>query len=115
MNSLWKYFSIREAYGLVPDLMHKLDRARELYGFPIYITSGFRTPIENEAVGGVKNSAHLTGQAADLRVSSDPFIRMKLIWALGRAGFDRVFIYERHVHCDVAVDRTTPAFGERQY
>jgi len=111
----WKYFSVREAYKLDPDLMFKLDRARELYGFPIYITSGYRTEEENKAVGGVPNSAHLTGKAADLKLSPDPFIQKKMMWALGRAGFQRVFVYSRHAHCDVDHDKPLPAFGERQY
>ena len=34
------------------------------------ILSGFRCPELNKAVGGVKNSAHLTGEAADFRLAS---------------------------------------------
>lgn len=33
----------------------------------IRITSGYRSPELNKAVGGVKNSAHVTGYAADLQ------------------------------------------------
>ena len=33
----------------------------------IRITSGYRSPELNKAVGGVKNSAHVMGYAADLR------------------------------------------------
>ena len=36
---------------------------------PIVINSGFRSPAVNAAVGGVKGSNHLTGCAADIRVS----------------------------------------------
>ncbi len=43
-----------------------LDPLRELYGKPIRITSGYRCPRLNKAVGGVSNSQHLTGQAADI-------------------------------------------------
>ena len=35
----------------------------------IIINSGFRSPAVNKAVGGVKGSNHLTGCAADIRVS----------------------------------------------
>ena len=43
-----------------------LEPARLVVG-PILINSGFRTPHVNTLVGGVKNSQHLTGQAADIR------------------------------------------------
>lgn len=43
-----------------------LQVLRDLFGKPILVTSGFRTPDVNKAVGGSKNSAHLTGLAADI-------------------------------------------------
>lgn len=43
-----------------------LDPLREAYGKPIYVNSGFRCKELNEAVGGVYNSEHLTGCAADI-------------------------------------------------
>ena len=36
---------------------------------PIVINSGFRSPAVNKAVGGAPTSNHLTGCAADIRVS----------------------------------------------
>ena len=36
---------------------------------PIVISSGFRSPKVNKAVGGVSSSNHLTGCAADIRVA----------------------------------------------
>lgn len=49
-----------------------LDPLRCLYGKPILITSGFRSTELNAAVGGVSNSQHLFGQAADIVVSTGP-------------------------------------------
>lgn len=43
-----------------------LEPARRALGAPIIVTSGYRCPALNKAVGGVSNSQHLTGQAADL-------------------------------------------------
>ena len=43
-----------------------LEPAREAVG-PIIINSGFRNPRVNALVGGVRNSQHLLGQAADIR------------------------------------------------
>ena len=43
-----------------------LDRIRDSLGVPVYITSGFRCPSHNASVGGVANSQHLDGTAADI-------------------------------------------------
>ena len=43
-----------------------LEPARQVVG-PILINSGFRNPRINALVGGVRNSQHLLGQAADIR------------------------------------------------
>ena len=43
-----------------------LEPARQAVG-PILINSGFRSPRVNALVGGVRNSQHLLGQAADIR------------------------------------------------
>ena len=42
-----------------------LEPARQVVG-PIIINSGYRNPRVNALVGGVKNSQHLLGQAADI-------------------------------------------------
>lgn len=44
-----------------------LQPIRDKYGKPIYINSGYRCPLLNRAVGGVNNSQHKSGQAADIR------------------------------------------------
>lgn len=47
-----------------------LDPLREAWGRPIAINSGYRSVELNRAVGGVWNSNHLSGEAADLKVGS---------------------------------------------
>lgn len=42
-----------------------LERIRAILGVPMQITSGYRSPKLNSAVGGSKNSAHMQGFAAD--------------------------------------------------
>lgn len=96
-----KHFKPEEVEGLVPELVDRLDQARELAGFPFRITSGRRTPDQNTAAGGVGDSSHLAGLAVDLAAPADPEPRERMLWALGRAGFRRVFTYTRHVHVDV--------------
>lgn len=49
------------------ELAFFLDKLREDWGSGIRVTSGYRNEKLNSAVGGVKNSAHRTGYAADLQ------------------------------------------------
>ena len=43
-----------------------LDPLREIYGKPIKINSGYRSPMVNARVNGAKNSEHVKGMAADI-------------------------------------------------
>jgi len=53
-------------------LVHKvLQPLRDIYGGAIKIGSGFRSPALNKAVGGVSNSQHMKGEAADLCIDGD--------------------------------------------
>lgn len=45
-----------------------LEEVRALFGVPMEITSGYRNPRVNAAVGGVPNSDHALGLAADFHV-----------------------------------------------
>jgi zinc D-Ala-D-Ala carboxypeptidase len=108
--SKWRFFSDAEVEGLKEDLIYKLDRAREFYGHPLIITSGYRDPAHNESVGGVSDSSHCSGQAVDLKAPIDPEMREKLAWSLGAAGFKRIGSYNKHFHVDTDRDKPTPAF-----
>lgn len=46
-----------------------LEQVRALVGRAVIVTSGYRAPAVNRAVGGVPNSAHALGHAADIRVT----------------------------------------------
>ena len=52
-----------------PILSAYLQQIRAHFGKPLYITSGYRCKKHNDAVGGVSNSLHMKGQAADFVVS----------------------------------------------
>jgi hypothetical protein len=43
----------------------ELQKVRDILKKPIIITSGYRTIAHNDAIGGAKNSMHLTGLACD--------------------------------------------------
>lgn len=55
---------LRRLVGMV------LDPLREEMQMPIYVNSGFRCRKLNEAVGGVYDSFHTIGAAADIRCGS---------------------------------------------
>ena len=48
-----------------------LEPLRTWFGREIKIGSGYRCPFLNAAVGGVSNSQHIKGQAADLCIDGD--------------------------------------------
>ena len=43
-----------------------LERIRTTLGVPVIVTSGYRAPAVNRAVGGVTSSDHTQGHAADI-------------------------------------------------
>lgn len=45
-----------------------LDPVRDMAHVPILITSGYRCPLVNRLVGGVDNSQHMSGYAADFHI-----------------------------------------------
>ncbi|MEM4177890.1 MAG: D-Ala-D-Ala carboxypeptidase family metallohydrolase [Nitrososphaeria archaeon] len=45
-----------------------LQPTRDHFNRPVVITSGYRSPALNKAVGGVPNSQHVTGEAADFYI-----------------------------------------------
>ena len=54
--------------GNLLSLCAQLEKVRAMFHRPIFITSGFRCPELNAAVGGAPNSQHLFGLAADFVV-----------------------------------------------
>ena len=49
-----------------PALLMALQRVRDDWGKPLVVNAGYRCPAHNAAVGGAPNSAHLSGEAADI-------------------------------------------------
>lgn len=60
-----------------------LEPTRTMTGRPLQITSGYRCPKLNKAIGGVSNSAHIEGRAADIHIYSEDYAQTLLdIFAL---------------------------------
>lgn len=51
------------------DLVTILQKIRTHFGKSVTITSAYRTPGKNKAVGGTTYSQHLYGRAADIKVN----------------------------------------------
>jgi len=110
-----KYFKLSEfdspdskgsGKNMTRDFLKKLDKARELSGCSYVISSGFRSEETNKRVGGVPNSSHLKGCAADI-VCKDSGTRQKIISGLIKAGFTRIGISKKgnFIHCDTDKDK----------
>lgn len=56
-----------EVVESLAELAEVLDGIRAAWGGAIRVTSGYRSPELNKAVGGVPTSGHLRGVAADLQ------------------------------------------------
>jgi uncharacterized protein YcbK (DUF882 family) len=112
-KSLSKNFKVREFAcmdGSDPifvdsDLVDVLQKIRTHFGKPVTITSAYRTPGRNKAVGGTTFSQHLYGMAADIKVkgvSPDKVATFadKLMSKKGGIG-----TYQNFVHVDVRTER----------
>lgn len=51
------------------ELVEVLQKIRSHFGKAVKITSAYRTPTKNKAVGGETYSKHLYGMAADIKIS----------------------------------------------
>ena len=81
-------------------LLHTLDTLREAYGKPITVTSGVRCPAYNAKVGGVVDSEHTLGDAADLS-APESLTRYYLVQAAFKVGISRLGIGSNFVHVGV--------------
>lgn len=108
----WKFFTDEETRGMTDDICLKLDKARAFFDAPLVLTCGYRDILHNAEIGGVPNSAHMKGMAADIKAPTDAAMREKLMWALGAAGFLRVETAPKHFHVDVDDLKPTPCFWQ---
>jgi len=111
---MYKYFKLSEFDSpdrpgsgelMEHEVVQALDIARDIYGYPMVISSGFRSVEHNREVGGSPKSSHLLGWAADIAVSNS-HRRYLLVEALLDAGFTRLGISEDFVHVDMDPNKT---------
>ena len=93
---------------------HLVDRFQfliSILGFKPIITSGFRTPEHNAAVGGVKDSLHLSGQAVDIGIELPALKTM--VYAAKNSGFLGIIFNIKknpYLHLDL---RTVPYYWDQ--
>lgn len=92
-------------------LIDYLDGIREEFREPIKVTSGFRSWDVNHAVGGVKKSQHLAGQAADIVPAQNPERLRELFDLIRKRGGYQQVIFERKGQ-SVWVHVAIPPLGE---
>ena len=93
-------------------LISALDKIREQYGKPIIVTSGYRCPELNKAVGGVNSSQHVKGEAADLVGRNDNETRKIFETAKALGNFDQL-LYEKNSKGSIWVHISYKASGNR--
>lgn len=119
-TSPFKYFSYSEfdspdeigsgKLHMNPAFIQKLDIARGKAGIPFKINSGYRTTTHNEEVGGVANSAHTLGLAADISTKTEE-IKKKIARALYESGFVRLGFAKTFIHVDDDKSKPQVAFN----
>lgn len=87
---------------LHPKLLRCLDATREDEGCAMIVTSGYRTWRHNREVGGVKNSRHRLGTAADV-IFKEPGHTPTTIRTFRANGAAKVIYYPKTGHFHVTV------------
>lgn len=77
--------------------LNVLEPLRQRFG-RIIITSGFRCPKLNMAVGGVCSSQHLRGEAADIYVTDKETRRKYAAFIMSNTPYDQMVIEPRWIH-----------------
>ena len=83
-----------------------LEPLRVWLGKPVVINSGYRSSQLNQLVGGVSNSLHLTGEAADIRLPDKATGQLYAEYILEHCRFDQLLFEQNakgscwlHVSC----------------
>jgi hypothetical protein len=75
-------------------LAAQLEVVRREFAGPVLVTSGYRSPPVNAAVGGSATSAHMDGRAADITIPGYPPERVArwIVEHLARLDVDQVIL-----------------------
>lgn len=86
-------------------LANNLQVLRNHLGKPIIINSAYRSPSHNEKIGGAKNSQHILGKAADIRVEGVStrtlYGQIQMLIDAGKMAQGGLGLYDTFVHYDI--------------
>ena len=93
-------------------LVTLLQALRDTLGAPVVITSGYRCPTHNKAVGGSERSYHMQGKAVDIRVAPTGLSMQALASLCEKIGFKGIGINpaKGFIHVDVRDTKETVRF-----
>lgn len=78
-------------------LMHFLDVLLQL-NYHFTVTSAYRTPEHNKAVGGVPTSQHLKGEAIDFKPYGSTTYNQLLSYIMDNVAYDQFITYDGFMH-----------------
>ena len=87
------------------NLVTLLQKIRDKFG-PVTITSGYRTPAYNKKVGGVSNSQHVKGTAADIVVPAATPEQVAQYAEYLQPSTGGIGLYTTFTHVDVRANRS---------
>ena len=111
-RKIWNGANKEQEENLTALVEKVLDPLRLLYGKPIKVSSGFRCPTLNKAVGGVSNSHHTRGEAADLDTGSQTENRKLAQLIADRLPFDQLIDEANYAWVHVSYKRTGDNRGQ---
>lgn len=94
----------RDPYAIQLDAALLLDEVRGEMGHPLGITSAYRCPFHNAAVGGAAQSRHKVGDAFDISLHNVSN-KTRLISSAAAAGFTGFGFYGTFLHVDTGPAR----------
>ena len=98
-----------EVFLQIQKLASQLQCIRDFIRFPINITNAYSCPTHNKEVGGVSNSQHILGKAADIQVDdSSPEAIYQVIDTLAEYGHvlqGGLGLYNTFTHYDIRKTR----------
>jgi|TARA_B110000908_G_C9969789_1_gene320607 uncharacterized protein YcbK (DUF882 family) len=102
----YKYFKIEDfncsetnENQMEPSFIKKLDKLREVCGFPFYITSGFRSKNHSAEKSKQNPGSHCRGIAADIAVTGGQQ-RMQIVRHAAALNFTGIGVAKGFVHVD---------------
>jgi len=109
----WKYFKLEEfackytgQNKISHELIDMLEEAREIAGFPLVVTSGYRHEHHPESIKN-PSSSHIKGLAVDIKCA-DSKSRAIILEALVESGFKRFGLHKSFIHADIDENKASP-------